>query len=77
MVPPCYWGMQLEIARRLVMVGSRWQWVASGGAVLLGNATTDCWTPYTGGLKVAVGCERRRVIEERNNRLLDTLKWWA
>ena len=25
---PCYWGMQLQIARRLVMVGSRRQWVA-------------------------------------------------
>ena len=37
-----YWGMQLQIARRLIMVGSRWSWVADGGAVLLGNATADC-----------------------------------
>ena len=38
----CYWGMQLQIARRLILVGSRWSWVASGGAVLLGKATADC-----------------------------------
>ena len=37
-----YWGMQLQIARRLIMVGSTWSWVADGGAVLLGNATADC-----------------------------------
>ena len=37
-----YWGMQLQIARVLIMVGSRWSWVASGGAVLLENATADC-----------------------------------
>ena len=36
-----YWGMQLQIARCLIMVGSRWSWVADGGAVLLGNATAD------------------------------------
>ena len=36
-----YWGMQLHMARRLIMVGSRWSWVANGGAVLLGNATAD------------------------------------
>ena len=35
------WGMQLQIARRLIMVGSRCN-VASGGTVLLGNATADC-----------------------------------
>ena len=33
---------QLQIARRLIMVASRWSWVAMGGAVLLGNATADC-----------------------------------
>ena len=37
-----YWGMQLQIARRLTTVGWRLRWVASGGAVLLGNATADC-----------------------------------
>ena len=42
MVALCYWRMQLQIARRLIMVVSRWSWVASGGAVLLGNATADC-----------------------------------
>ena len=31
----CYWGMHLQIARRLIWVQ---QWVANGGAVLLGNA---------------------------------------
>ena len=30
--------MQLQSARRLITVGSRWSWVAIGGAVLLGNA---------------------------------------
>ena len=37
-----YWGMPLQIARRLIMVGARWRWVAIGAAVLLGNATADC-----------------------------------
>ena len=37
----CYWGKQPQIARRLITVVSRWSWVASGGAVLLGNATAD------------------------------------
>ena len=36
------WGMQLQIARRLITVGARWRWVAIGAAVLLGNATADC-----------------------------------
>ena len=35
-------GMPLQIARRLIMVGARWRWVAIGAAVLLGNATADC-----------------------------------
>ena len=35
-------GMQLQMARRLIMVGSRWSWVAGGTAVLLGNATAEC-----------------------------------
>ena len=42
LVAPSYWGMQLLIARRLIMVASRWSWVASGGAVLLWNANADC-----------------------------------
>ena len=29
----CYWEIQLEIGRRRVMVGARWNWVADGGAV--------------------------------------------
>ena len=37
-----YWEMQLQIARRLIMVGSTWSWVASGGAVLLGKGNADC-----------------------------------
>ena len=36
-----YWGMPLQIARRLITVGARWRWVAIGGAVLLGNAIAD------------------------------------
>ena len=35
MVVRCYWGM--SVAKRIGMVGSRWRWVADGGAVLLGN----------------------------------------
>ena len=38
----CYWGMQLQIARRLRTVVSRWSWVADGGVVFLENATADC-----------------------------------
>ena len=37
-----FWGMQLQIARHRVMVGSRWQWVAGSGAVFLGNAIANC-----------------------------------
>ena len=37
-----YWGMQLQIARRLITVGARLRWVGMGAAVLLGNATADC-----------------------------------
>ena len=51
--PPCFWGTQLEIARRFIMVGCRLRWVASGAVVLLGDATANCQTPYNGGLKVA------------------------
>ena len=42
LVVACYWGMPLQIARRLIMVAARWSWVAIGGAVLWGNATADC-----------------------------------
>ena len=68
--------MQLQIARRRITVVSRWSWVASGGAVLLGNVTADadCQTLYNGGLKVVIGCEWwRRVIGECNCRFLDAL----
>ena len=37
-----YWRLQLQIARRLIMVAARWSWVAIGGGVLLGNAIADC-----------------------------------
>ena len=37
-----YWGMPLQIARRLITVGARLRSVALGVAVLLGNATADC-----------------------------------
>ena len=37
-----YWRMQLQIARRLRTVASRWSLVAIGGAVLLGNAIAGC-----------------------------------
>ena len=29
-----FWGMQLQLARRLITVGSRWDWVADDGSVL-------------------------------------------
>ena len=41
MVAVCYGEMQLHISRRFVMVGVRWDWVADGGAVSLGNAAAD------------------------------------
>ena len=37
-----YWAMQLQIARRLITVASRWSWVVIDGAVLLGNAIAGC-----------------------------------
>ena len=37
----CYWEMQLQFARRLIMLG--WYWVADGGGALsLRNAIADC-----------------------------------
>ena len=50
----CYWapGIEVQNARRLLMVVLRWSWVASGCAVILRNASADCW--------VVVGCEWRR-----------------
>ena len=50
---PWHRGMQLQLARLLVLVGSRWQRVADGGSVFLGNALADCLTPCNGGLKEA------------------------
>ena len=45
-----------------------------GAAVLFGNATADCQTPYNGGCKVALGSAGCcRVIGECNCRLLDAL----
>ena len=62
----CLLGIQVQVARRHVMVGS------SGGAVLLGNAIADCYAQCKCGLKVVVGCSWcRRVIGEC--RLLDAL----
>ena len=42
----CGRGKQLQIARRLVMVGSRWRWFTNGGALLLGNAIAVRHAPY-------------------------------
>ena len=42
----------MQVAGRLITVGARWRWVAIDTAVLLGNATADCQTPYNGELKV-------------------------
>ena len=38
MVLRYYWGISLQVVKRIGMVGVRWCWVADGGAVLLGNA---------------------------------------
>ena len=61
-----YWGTQLQIARRFITVAARWSWVASGGALLLGNATDNVvgsktareMLPFTMET-AAVGCEGR------------------
>ena len=67
-----------RFARRLITVGARWRWVAIGAAVLLGNVTADCQTPYNGGCKVALGSDWCWcVIGERNCRLLDALERWV
>ena len=41
LVVRCFWGMSLQVSmvalqvvKRIVMVVSRWRWVADGGAVL-------------------------------------------
>ena len=34
----CCWGMPVEVAKRVEMVGSRWRWVADGCTLSLGNA---------------------------------------
>ena len=31
MVARCYWGMSLQVVKRIVMVASSWWWVADGG----------------------------------------------
>ena len=41
MVVACHWEMHLQIGRGLVVVGARWDWVADGGGVLVGNAVAD------------------------------------
>ena len=39
MVARCYWGISLQLVKRIVMVGCRSLWVANVAAVLLGNVT--------------------------------------
>ena len=38
MVGRCYWGIQSQVVKRIVLVASGRRWVADGGAVLVGNA---------------------------------------
>ena len=38
MVARCFWGISLQVVRRIVIVGSRWCWLGDGCAVLFGNA---------------------------------------
>ena len=68
-------GKQLQIARRLTTVGSRWQWVANGGAVLLGNAIANCYSRsvMVGSRWQLVSKWWRCVIWECYGRLLDAL----
>ena len=37
----CSISIVVDFVRRLVMVASRWEWVAGCGAVILGNAVAD------------------------------------
>ena len=60
---PCYWGMQLQFARCLITVGARWRWVAIGAAVLLGNATADCWTHWQESSEVAERKDLNRKVK--------------
>ena len=65
----CNGGLKMAVSRwwRRVMVGSRWQWVGDGGAVLLWNACNE-------KIKGAMGCRWRRVFGDCNYRLLDAAK---
>ena len=42
---PCYWEMPLQIARHLIItVGSRWRWIADGGAEMQFKCRSlGCW----------------------------------
>ena len=74
---PCFCEMQLQIARHLIPVGSRWHSVANGVAVFLRNAVAG-FQPFYCGFKVALGCQWRRCASGKCNcRLLDALYWWA
>ena len=64
-VAPCYGGLQLQMARRLLMVGFRLRSAASGEAKENANNCRWLQTPYNAGLKVAISCKWwRRVIGE-------------
>ena len=45
--------MQLQNARRLITVRSRWHWVTDGSAVLNGKCKCSVLDAVYGGLKVA------------------------
>ena len=67
-----YWGMQLQIDRRLIVVSSRWSWVADGGGILRWGMQLQIARLYNGGLKVVMGGRWWRcIIGECNCRLLD------
>ena len=78
------------IARRLLPVGSRWDWVADGSSVFLGNTrrlitvgsrwdwVADVGSVFLVNTIAAVGCRWwRRIVGECNCRLPDTLEGWA
>ena len=69
-----YWGKQGMIAFRNIMLmqvwfGCKWRCRIFGESII-----TESYTPYNGGLKVALGCEwRRRISGECNCKFLDAI----
>ena len=76
----CFRGKQLQIARRHTMVGSRWSWVANGGAALglKGKCRLDVCSGsgrVRGGL--GVGSGRSRFLSACNGEVLMSQCYWG